>query len=585
MSTVIRSLMVKVGADLTDMQKGMAQASKDLKNIGKSFSSAGATLTKGLTVPIIAAVSGLTALSVKAGETADELITLSNQTGVSTKTLQALGYASRFVDVEVSDMAKGIAKVAKATGQATAAGDDYITIANGLSVGIRDSSGQLKSSEQIFYDAVDAMGGMTNETEREIAAQSLFGKSYQDMMPLIIAGTGALKKYAEEAQKMGLVISDKDLAAMGEFDDKMQSLKAIMEVAGAKIGTAFMPVIEKMVPVLQEKLAPAAEKLARFLSKLIDRFNNLSPGMQKFILAALASAVALGPVFTVIGKVTMGLSGAMGAASKASKAFKGASTVFTGIKAAMAAFLSPAGLVLLAIVAIAVAAFLIIKNWDKIKGFFSKLWAAVKAIFVGTWAVIKAIFLDTTPIGLIIKNWGAIKTFFSALWGGIKNIFSGAWGAIKGVINGMIGGIETFINGGVKGINLLVKGLNKIIGLGSSVAKLFGFNAEIKIPTIKKASLPRLAGGTVINPNHEFAAILGDQKSGINIETPLKTMVNAFETSLNKHNSAGTINHTGTIRVVGVNNQNELIGVTKLIADQVQRDSRRTPSAISYSPA
>src|SRR5574344_383257 len=152
MSSVIRSLVVKVGADLTDMQKGLKQASKELKSVGKSLTTTGTALTKGITLPAIAAATGLATLAIKSSETADDLKTMSAQTGISTQQLQKLQYASKFVDVEVETMAKGMAKVTKATGTATAKGDDFITVADGLSVSTKDSNGKLKDSEQIFYD-------------------------------------------------------------------------------------------------------------------------------------------------------------------------------------------------------------------------------------------------------------------------------------------------------------------------------------------------------------------------------------------------------------------------------------------------
>lgn len=52
--------------------------------------------------------------------------------------------------------------------------------------------------------------------------------------------------------------------------------------------------------------------------------------------------------------------------------------------------------------------------------------------------------------------------------------------------------------------------------------------------------IPQLAHGAVIPPNKEFLAVLGDQKSGTNIETPLATMVDAFKQAMAESGGGAT---------------------------------------------
>ena len=379
MSSVIRSLVVKVGADLTDMQKGLKQASKELKSVGKSLTTTGTALTKGITLPAIAAATGLATLAIKSSETADDLKTMSAQTGISTQQLQKLQYASKFVDVEVETMAKGMAKVTKATGTATAKGEDFITVADGLSVSTKDSNGKLKDSEQIFYDTIDALGSMKDETAREVAAQNLFGKSYQDLMPLIEAGSGALEKYGDEAKKAGVIMSDQTVDSLANFNDTWERLKATISTAGTEIGAALVPVLEKLGPIIQDKVVPFVQKFIDKIAELIDWFSNLDPKMQKIIGIIALMVVAIGPVLTAVGKMSTGIGGLIGGISKAIGIISGGG----GIVSALGAIISPAGLVIAAIAAIAAAAFIIYKNWDGISAFFKKLWNDVLGFFEG----------------------------------------------------------------------------------------------------------------------------------------------------------------------------------------------------------
>ena len=93
------------------------------------------------------------------------------------------------------------------------------------------------------------------------------------------------------------------------------------------------------------------------------------------------------------------------------------------------------------------------------------------------------------------------------------------------------------LNVAVDGINAAAKMINKLSF--DMPDALGGGHVGFNIPTLEHVTLPKLAKGAIIQPNHEFAAILGDQRNGINIETPLQTMIDAFETSLANMGVAG----------------------------------------------
>lgn len=562
MSSVLRSLMIKIGVDLTDADKSLKQLSKNLTRAGKEITATGKSLTKGLTVPIVAAAAGLTTLAVKAGNAADELITFSNQTGVSTKTLQEWDYASRFIDVDTETMAKGLSKVVKAMGTATSSGSDFISITDDVSVSIRDSSGNLKDSEQVFYDTIDAIGKLGSETEKEIASQQLFGKSYQDMMPLIQAGSSALNKYAEEAKKLGLVLSDDDISAMGAFDDKMESLSAVAEVAGSKIGLAFIPIIEQLMPVIMNNIVPAIQKFTEWLSGLFEKFNALSPETQSFILFVIGLAVAIGPLLTIVGSLTTGIGGLVGSVGLAIKAFSAGG----GLTGALGAFMGPAGWITLAIIAIAAAAYLIIKNWDAIKAWFVGLVDAIKtawnnmmAYFAEKVQAIKDFFSSigeaifsvftaiTTKITTFIDNVkqtfelvkDTIVNIFSNIWNEIYEKFKNAWDKVKalfgvagdifsGIKEGIVNTFKTVVNGLIGGINKIIAvPFNAINGLLNKIRSItvFGIQPFInlwKANPLTVPAIPMLAGGGITNgPMH---AIVGDNAGGREVISPLSDL-------------------------------------------------------------
>ena len=125
---------------------------------------------------------------------------------------------------------------------------------------------------------------------------------------------------------------------------------------------------------------------------------------------------------------------------------------------------------------------------------------------------------------------------------GIKAGFNGVVGWVVGILNNIIDGFESMINFIVDGANVIIDAANA----AASVLKL-----DFRVTRFSKVNLgdipiPELAQGAVIPPNKEFMAVLGEQKSGVNIETPLQTMIDAFNTALNNRgggNGNGTINN------------------------------------------
>lgn len=124
-------------------------------------------------------------------------------------------------------------------------------------------------------------------------------------------------------------------------------------------------------------------------------------------------------------------------------------------------------------------------------------------------------------VGVFTGDW-------TKAWEGVTEIFKGIW-------NNIVAIIEAAINFIIDGVNLLISALNTIhVEIPDWVPIIGGKSFGISIPLVSQVALPRLAEGAVIPPNREFMAVLGDQKSGTNIETPLETMVQAFKRAMNE---------------------------------------------------
>lgn len=159
---------------------------------------------------------------------------------------------------------------------------------------------------------------------------------------------------------------------------------------------------------------------------------------------------------------------------------------------------------------------------------------SVLSVFSGLWSSIQNIFSHVT-------DW--FKDTFSAAWQAVKNVFSSGGKVFDGIKGGILDGLKAVINALIAGINKVIavpfNGINSALKKIRSI-KILGLTPFSGISTISVPQIPKLAEGAVIPPNREFLAVLGDQRSGTNIETPLSTMVEAFKQAMAESGSGGT---------------------------------------------
>lgn len=137
--------------------------------------------------------------------------------------------------------------------------------------------------------------------------------------------------------------------------------------------------------------------------------------------------------------------------------------------------------------------------WNGIKDFFSGIWDGVKEILNGVTDFVKTTF----------------KTAWDTAWKGVKTVFKDIW-------NGIVGIAAKACNKIIDAINWCIDKLNTIhIDVPDWVEDLTGMSGfGFSIPKLNHIEIPKLASGAVIPPNGEFLAMLGDQKSGRNLEAP-----------------------------------------------------------------
>lgn len=226
-----------------------------------------------LAVAIAKVEKALIQMTRESAEAADDIVTLSSVTGMSTDSIQELNYMADLTDVSLDRIRDSLKETTnKMQEAATGTGDAYEAY-NKLGVKITDVDGQLRSAEDVFYDTIDALGQMKNKTERDAIAMDLLSESAQELNPLIEIGSDGLKQYAQEAHSMGYVLDNEALTALTEVDDAYQRLQKSQEGAKNQLSAEFAPYLTEFYEKITKLIKDGGQALKD--SGIVDSFGML----------------------------------------------------------------------------------------------------------------------------------------------------------------------------------------------------------------------------------------------------------------------------------------------------------------------
>ncbi len=261
--------------------------------------------------------------SKESAQWADDLLTLSQRTGIATDELQKLSYASELIDVDVETMTGSMEKLVRSMNSARDGSGQASEAFRKLRIRTTDTHGQLRDVNEVFYEIIDSLGKVQNETERDAAAMEIFGKSARDLNPLIKAGSKNLKDFGKEAEDMGKIISEEGLQDMGNLSDAMYRFDTTLDAMKRNLALAVVPLLTKLfdavasipVPVLTTiaviaslvmgltSIVNAIKQLAVVAAIVQSFFGAFSAGGAKttaIILGVVAALIALGIVIAAI---------------------------------------------------------------------------------------------------------------------------------------------------------------------------------------------------------------------------------------------------------------------------------------------
>lgn len=309
-----------------------------------------------------------------------------------------------------------------------------------LGVIVTDSSGKFKPFKQIVEEMGKGLSGMS-EKQQLATANMIFGTNAgSGMLKILKEGPGVFTEFANGAENAGGAVDKAFKDKQKTFEEAMNRMKSSFESLGIALGITLEPAITALVDLL---------------TSLIDKFNELDPTTQAvigYIAAAVAVFVLIGAAMSVVTFVVSGLTAACSA-----------------LAAVFAFLLSPIGLVIIAVAAIAAA---IVYLWNTNEGFRNALIAA--------WNGIKAFF-------------SGIPGFFSGIWNTVVNATSNAFNAIKNKVQGIWNTIANALKSlasnaftwGANLMSMLIRGITSKVsaiiatvrGVASKIKSFLGFSS------------------------------------------------------------------------------------------------------------
>lgn len=276
--------MVGLGDTVSDLSEKfgitLPTGIKEALNNVEGFS-AGTVAALGIAAAAVAALvkafTELNEMTLKVAADADEILSQSAITGVPTEMLQAWEYAAPLIDTDVGTITGAMTKLTKAMGEAQGGSESAQAKFAELGISIEDSSGHLRSSDEVLMDVIDALGQMESGTERDATAMELLGKNAQELNPLINAGSQAIEKYADEAHALGYVLDNDQIAKLGAVDDAYQKLQLTQEAVRKQLAAEFAPASQAAMELFADVVRKAGEALvnSHLIGNLADIFKTL----------------------------------------------------------------------------------------------------------------------------------------------------------------------------------------------------------------------------------------------------------------------------------------------------------------------
>lgn len=290
---------------LKAIDKEAIKVSKSINRFVDDISSVGKQFSLAFTAPIVAATAAIAAVVTKTADYADELLDLTEITGMSSDTLQELEHVALSVGVEFGTLTQSVQAFTGKLPKILKEGGTAAKVIKDLGVNVKDTHGNLRSMDDIFPELITALQGVENKTLRNSMAQQILGKDLSALAPVLGITADEFNRLRKEAHDTGVVMSGENLETAADFKSEINLLNKQFQMLAMNFAVDIIPLLrDDLFPIIKNDIIPVIKVVIEKVVGWAKAFSNLSPGTKKLLIKLTGVLAILGPLAIGIGSLT-----------------------------------------------------------------------------------------------------------------------------------------------------------------------------------------------------------------------------------------------------------------------------------------
>ena len=453
------TLVDQMSPVLQSMQREMRIAGRTMREGFEQLADSAKIAFSGIAV-LAGAGAGVWAATVSASETAMQLKSMSDQTGVAVERLQAWQSAATSAGMEGEEFAEALRDMnIELSDAATGGKEELANLLSKVGIAARDASGNIKTADQVFLDFADAVAAQTDPAIQLRMAISAFGEDTgAKLLPVLKQGSAAFREAETAMKATGSALSDEEIERMRSFRNQWMALtKSLDTLRMATLG-ALAPAFEKVTeqlrivllhiqPVINAHMEIWAQVLAAWIDSI--DWDSITSGITAILMGGEELEKEFGVLGTLINFLTDNIDTLL--------------TALVGFKAGMGALKIGQSFVQ---IGQGVHAFMKLMSPELFLALLAKWSAGITSFASAAWSALTFLgkaFMRAGPIGWILTALTVASIVWDKWGEDIKKILSEVWEAVTGFFSAMSGWISEKIDGIVKAFDSLGNSLKEIL--------------------------------------------------------------------------------------------------------------------------